>query len=337
MQSGNFLATVRQIDLSSRLFLILTKAPIAPGARRREQESSKSYPPFPTREGGRGVRFYYNFLAPQEKPIPRQISLPEMVKRIMNLGCNSWMRKNGSSGSPATAPDQLKTTLTQIDAAANSRDVNSVMQFYAANFKHSDGLTREAMAQALTELWKRYPQLTYRTELKDWKAEGNSIVAETVTNITGTQASEGMTMNLESIMRSRQRFDNQKIVQQDILAERTQISSGVKPPSIQINLPEQVGVGQPYNFDVIVTEPLGDDLLLGTALEESIKPEGFIKPTNLKLELLSAGGVFKLGKAPATQDNRWLSAVLIRGNGMIMVTQRLQVVERPTNSAAPLQ
>jgi hypothetical protein len=96
------------------------------------------------------------------------------------------------------------------------------------------------------------PTVDLPTELKDWKAEGNSIVAETVTNIAGTQMSDGKTMKLESIMRSRQRFENQKIVQQDILGERTQISSGAKPPSIQINLPEQVGVGQPYNFDVML-------------------------------------------------------------------------------------
>lgn len=256
---------------------------------------------------------------------------------LLTIALTAGWTKNAQAESPATAPPQLKETLAQIDAAANRRDVNSVMQFYGANFKHSDGLTREAMIQALTQLWKRYPQLTYRTELKDWKAEGNSIVAETVTNIAGTQTSEGTTMKLESIMRSRQRFENQKIVQQDILAERSQISSGAKPPKIQINLPEQVGVGQPYNFDVIVTEPLGDDLLLGTALEEPIKPERLLKPANLKLELLSAGGVFKLGKAPTTRDNRWLSAVLIRGSGMIIVTQRLLVVDRPTNSAAPLQ
>lgn len=252
---------------------------------------------------------------------------------LLTIGLTIGSAKNAAAESPNTAPSQLKDTLTQIDAAANRRDVNSVLQFYAANFKHSDGLTREAMVQALTQLWQRYPQLTYRTELKDWKAEGNSIVAETVTNISGTQARDGTTMKLESIMRSRQRFENQKIVQQDILAERSQVSSGAKPPAIQINLPEQVGVGQSYNFDVILTEPLGDDLLLGTALEEPIKPERFTKPANLKLELLSAGGVFKLGKAPATKDNRWLSAVLIRGNGMVLVTQRLQVVDRPTTPA----
>jgi hypothetical protein len=254
---------------------------------------------------------------------------------LLTIGLTAGWTKNAQAQSANTAPPQLKDTLTQIDAAANRRDVNSVMQFYAANFKHSDGLTRESMVKALTQLWQRYPQLTYRTEIKDWKAEGNSIVAETVTNIVGTQARDGATMRLESTMRSRQRFENLKIVQQDILAERSQISSGAKPPRIQINLPEQVGVGQPYNFDVIVTEPLGDDLLLGTALEEPIKPERFTKPADLKLELLSAGGVFKLGKAPTTKDNRWLSAVLIRGNGMVMVTQRLQVVDRPTTTPTP--
>jgi hypothetical protein len=102
-----------------------------------------------------------------------------------------------------------------------------------------------------------------------------------------------------------------------------------------VNLPEQVRVGQPYNFDVIVKEPLGNNLLLGTALEEQIKPERFTKPADLKLELLSAGGIFKLGKAPLKEDNRWVSAVLIREGGMIMVTQRLQVVDRPTTSMTP--
>lgn len=256
---------------------------------------------------------------------------------LLTIALTGGWTKSAQAESPATAPPQLKATLAQIDAAANRRDANSVMQFYAANFKNSDGLTRQLMMQALTDLWKRYPQLTYRTELKDWKTEGNSIVAETVTNIAGTQMTDGKTMKLESIMRSRQRLENQKIVQQDILGERTKISSGDKPPAVQINLPEQVGVGQPYNFDVIVTEPLGDDLLLGTATEEPIKPERLLKPANLKLDLLPAGGVFKLGKAPNTKSNRWLSAVLIRGNGMIIVTQRLLVVDRPTNSAAPLQ
>jgi len=41
--------------------------------------------------------------------------------------------------------------------------------------------------KALTQLWQRYPQLKYQTQLQSWKPE-NAIVAETVTSITGAQS-----------------------------------------------------------------------------------------------------------------------------------------------------
>jgi hypothetical protein len=104
---------------------------------------------------------------------------------------------------------------------------------------------------------------------------------------------------------------------------------------VQVNLPERVGVGQEFNFDVIVKEPLGDNLLLGTALEEAIKPELYTKEPKFKLDLLPAGGIFKLGKAPNAKEDHWISAVLIRGDGMTMVTQRLKVVDRASASTAP--
>jgi ketosteroid isomerase-like protein len=262
-------------------------------------------------------------------------SLDWSVFFLLTVGVTAAWAGVAQAESPETAPPQLKDTLTQIDAAANRRDAQAVMQFYGANFKNSDGLTRASMEQALSQLWKRYPQLTYRTQLKDWKTEGNAIVAETVTSITGTQTSGSATMKLESTMRSRQRFESQKIVQQEILAERTQLTSGANPPNVQVNLPERVGVGQEFNFDVIVKEPLGDNLLLGTALEEAIKPELYTKEPKFKLDLLPAGGIFKLGKAPNAKEDHWISAVLIRGDGMTMVTQRLKVVDRASASTAP--
>jgi hypothetical protein len=232
------------------------------------------------------------------------------------------------SESPETAPPQLKDLLTQIDTAANRRDARGVMQFYSNNFKNSDGLNRGSMEKALTQLWQRYPQLNYRTELKDWKSDGNALVAETVTYITGTKPNNGATLKLESTLRSRQRIESQKIVQQDILGERTQQMTGANPPTVDVQLPEQVRPGQQFSFDVIVKEPLGDNLLLGGALEDAIKPNLYTKPSEFKLDVLPAGGIFKLGKAPTKPQDHWLSAVLVRKDGMTMVTQRLQVVDR---------
>ncbi len=224
------------------------------------------------------------------------------------------------------APAPLKATIAAIDKAANSHNVQSVLEFYSPNFTQSDGLTRQTLEQALTQLWKRYPNLTYQTELKSWKAEGNGFTAETVTHVTGAQKVGDRELKIDSTLQARQQFENAKIVRQDILAERSQITSGTNPPTVKLNLPEQVNAGQSFNFDAIVQEPLGNDLLLGAAIEEPVKADGFINPTTVDLELLPAGGIFKVGRAPLTGDNRWISAVLVRQDGLTMITQRLRVV-----------
>ncbi len=227
---------------------------------------------------------------------------------------------------PATAPPQLQNMLLQIDAAANRKDIKAVMQFYSPTFTHTDGLTYQDLEKALTGLWQRYPQLTYKTQLQSWQAEGNGIVAETVTNITGTQTQDSRNLALKATIRTRQRYENQKIVRQEVLSERSQLSAGIKPPTVNIKLPQTVKPGQQYNFDAVVQEPLKDDYLLGAAVEEAVATSQYFNPTQVRLELLPAGGLFKIGRAPASGSDRWLSAVIVRGDGLTQVTQRLNVL-----------
>ncbi|MBW4564370.1 MAG: nuclear transport factor 2 family protein [Mojavia pulchra JT2-VF2] len=235
--------------------------------------------------------------------------------------------KTAQQSAPQNAPPELKNLLTQIDAAASIGDVKKVIEFYSPNFTHGDGLNRQTLEKALIELWKRHPQLKYTTQLQSWKSEGNGIIAETVTNITGLPSSNSNNLALNATIKSRQRVTGGKIVRQDILSERTLLTSGSKPPQVDVKLPQQVKVGQQYNFDAIVQEPLGDDFILGTALEEPIQADKYLNPTPVDLKLLTSGGIFKVGRAPSTPGSHWISAVILRGNGMTMVTQRLQVVK----------
>lgn len=217
--------------------------------------------------------------------------------------------------------------LAQIDAAANRRDLKAVMDFYDRNFIHGDGLNRSMMERLLRAFWERSLQLNYSTEIESWQVEGESLIVETVTQISGIQEVAGREMNVNSIMRSRQHFVNQKILRQEILTEKTQLTAGPTPPTVTIDLPEEVKTGERYNLDIIVEEPLGNDLLLGAVKEEPVRPNAYFNPSFQDLELLSAGGIFKRGIAPGLADNRWISAVLVRGDGIAMITQRLRVVE----------
>lgn len=246
---------------------------------------------------------------------------------LLSLGTTiSWQCVQANT--PQNAPPELKNLLTQIDAAASQGDVKRVIEFYSPNFTNGDGLNRQTLEKALVELWKRYPKLRYSTQLQSWKSEGNTIVAETVTNITGLPSANSNNLTLNATIKSRQRVTGTKILHQDILSERTLLTSGKKPPQIDVKLPQQVKVGQQYNFDAIVKEPLGEDFLLGTAMEESIHSEKYLTPTSVNLESLTSGGIFKVGRAPSTPGSQWISAVILRGDGMTMVTQRLDVVKK---------
>lgn len=228
--------------------------------------------------------------------------------------------------SDRTAPPELLAVLSNIDAAASQGDLATVMSFYDPAFTNSDGLTYEQLQQALQNFWQRYPELTYSTELTSWKAEGDAIIAETTTTITGTQAGTENPVNLTSTITSRQRFQGTRIVEQEILSEQSQVTQGENPPAVEVNLPEQVSIGQEFEFDAIVQEPLGDRLLLGAATDELVQSSGYLSPAPVNLELLASGGLFKVGQAPAVPETHWVSATLIRDDGMTTITRRLQIV-----------
>ncbi|PSB11163.1 hypothetical protein C7B76_23545 [filamentous cyanobacterium CCP2] len=231
-----------------------------------------------------------------------------------------------------TAPPEIVETLAQIDAAASQADLATVMGFYSPNFRTLDGLNYAQLEQTLTELWARYPALTYQTQLNSWEADGMAIVVETTTTISGTQSDGDRPQTLNSTITSRQRFENSLIVEQEILSEQTQLAIGNSPPVVEVLLPEQVAIGQTYEFDAIVQEPLGNRLLLGAAIDERVQPDGYFSEVPIPLEVLSSGGLFKIGRAPATTDSHWISAVLIREDGITTVTQRLRIV-RPGNAS----
>ncbi|MEO0867975.1 MAG: nuclear transport factor 2 family protein [Cyanobacteria bacterium J06642_11] len=226
---------------------------------------------------------------------------------------------------PETAPTFLVSALEQIETASNAQDLDAVMAFYADNFSNNDGFDYAALEATLPSLWERYDTLNYRVELQSWEeVAGGNVVAETVTYIDGTQTTPRR-LNMESVIRSRQEFQGGQITSQEILSERNQLNSTTPPQEVIVILPERVAPGDSYGFDAIVQEPLGERYLLGTALEEGTTAEDFFTPRPLDLELLAAGGLFKIGEAPTNTDNLWVSGLLVREDGLVVITRRLRV------------
>jgi hypothetical protein len=243
------------------------------------------------------------------------------------VGCQQVvMLPVSAQGSKLTAPTALKTLLTNIDAAANGRKLPELLGYYSPNFTTSDGLNKTAWQQSLGQFWQTYSNLSYTTTLESWQGSGNTYTTNTLTKIAGVQQLDGRTLNLQATIRSRQKIVGGQIVQQQVLKERTQVSSGTKPPTIELSLPDQLKTNAEYALDAIVTEPLGEDVLLGATIEQPVSAQNYGQPANYKLELLTAGGLFKIANAPGKSGDYWFSTIFIRPAGMTTLTQRVRVV-----------
>jgi hypothetical protein len=224
------------------------------------------------------------------------------------------------------APPELQKLISQLDSAASQQDMATVLKFYGQGFSTSDGLNRQTLEPALKKFWQDFPTLVYRTEINSWQATPEGFMAETTTTITG-KSTKDREFTLKSTLKSKQRFVGNTIVSQEILQESTRLTAGETPPTVELSLPTQVKVGQEFNLDAIVQQPLGDSLLVGAAVETKIAPELYLKSPPPELELLSAGGIYKVGKAPSQPGDRWVSIALIWDSGITLITQRLKVVQ----------
>jgi ketosteroid isomerase-like protein len=254
---------------------------------------------------------------------------------------NPQTQPNLQAQSDRQAPADLVNLISGLDAAANKRDISAVMQFYANNFTHSDGLTRDQLKEYLQELWQRYAQIKYSTEIVKWEQQGDKLVAETVTQIDGVKTKKDGDYKLTAKLTSSQTYQKVgskwQVVSQTILSEKSAMTSGSEPPKVDLRIPDRIGVGRQYALDAIVTEPLGNNLLLGAAVEEDVTPKNYVKDATINLEPLRAGGVFKIGQAPFKEGDRWISVVLVRESGIAIVSQRLKVSTNFTgNQYTPL-
>ena len=249
---------------------------------------------------------------------------------LLNLGIMGCMTNVAWGENAATAPEELTEVIAGIENAANEQDIEAVIEYYSDDFTSSDGLTTDTLAKALTQMWRNYSQLKYTTEIESWSESGNDLVAETLTTVRGIKNTEGRKARLKSTIKSRQYFQGQKLVRQEILSEQSQLTSGANPPQVEVVAPNTVTVGQKYNFDLIVDEPLEDRVLLGAVQEEKTAGNLYLNSTSLELEPLPAGGIYKVATAPETPESNWLSAILVRGDGITMITHRVNIESRDT-------
>lgn len=228
---------------------------------------------------------------------------------------------------PVTAQNNLNTEIieliSRIDTVSNNKDINTLRQYISPQFSSEDGLDSQTFLNTLEQLWSSYSNLEYTTTINSSEQNQQQIIVNTTTTIEGSKEDNGETVNIFSEITARQTFENQQLVNQEILREKTRITTGENPPEITFNLPETATAGQVFDFDAIVEDPIDNSLILGGVKEEPVNASSLANPQPMELDALSAGGIFK--RVTISEGDHWYSAVFIRDDGTTMITQRVKV------------
>jgi hypothetical protein len=232
-------------------------------------------------------------------------------------------------------PAALVDLLNQQIAAANQRDLQGVMATYSPEFRHRDGLDREAVERSIQTLWDNHPDLTYSAQIESWRQVGPDIIADISSQLEGSQASVRGSFQVEAstLVRNRYRPDPANpeqllLIDQEVLREASTLTSGSAPPTVTLNLPDVVKPGSTYSLQAIVAEPLTRSLLLGAVTEQPITPSGYPEVTSFPLEPLQAGGIFRQADAPKEPGAEWISVMLVNQTGITLESRRLTVSDR---------
>lgn len=214
------------------------------------------------------------------------------------LSLSPWATP-GLAASPATAPAEVVQVVKNIEAAANQHDLDRVMQYYGAAFDSDTGFNYAHLRQTLADLWQHYQTLNYEIQLLAWEATGpDSYTIETLTRVKGLEVRPDRQLHLTAEITSRQSLLKGQVNYQQILSETSRLTSGTHPPTVRLQLSPTLTPGQSFTFDAVVTEPLQGQSLMGAAVDEAVRAEDFLTPRPVALDVLSSGGLYKIGVAP---------------------------------------
>lgn len=199
------------------------------------------------------------------------------------LQCNAGIISNYKTRTEAKRLDkatlnEIRTFIQKQDDIANKKDLDALLKMYSDSFLNSDGFNKKSYTELIKETWETYPDITYKTEIKNIEYTDNYatvIVTETAVATTKELIGQYETIG-ELLSKTRCVYHLEKqgknwlIGSESIIEENTSLKFGdARYVDMKLYAPKQTGTNTDYTVTLKVYAP-ADSTVVGSITREKI-------------------------------------------------------------------
>ena len=174
--------------------------------------------------------------------------------------------------------NDIKKVIDQQSVYTNKYDLKGLATLYAKDFVNSDGFNKDVYFKLIEETWKTYPDITYKTEIKNIEFSDNyaTVFTNEVAIATSQEEIGDLTAIGELYSTSQCVYYLEKqgakwlINSEKIIEETSTLKYGdARYINIELNAPKQIGANKDYTTTLKVDTPK-DSVVIASINKENI-------------------------------------------------------------------
>lgn len=174
--------------------------------------------------------------------------------------------------------NDIKKVIDQQSVYTNKYDLKGLATLYAKDFVNSDGFNKDVYFKLIEETWKTYPDITYKTEIKNIEFSDNyaTVFTNEVAIATSQEEFGDLTAIGELYSTSQCVYYLEKqgakwlINSEKIIEETSTLKYGdARYINIELNAPKQIGANKDYTTTLKVDAPK-DSVVIASINKENI-------------------------------------------------------------------
>ncbi len=202
-----------------------------------------------------------------------------------------------------------------LEKALNTRN----LQLIKSIFKEEENLKIQSQFK---EIINDFPNSQWQIKKL---SRGNSKEKIFDIKVNGKKIVNGQIYFLESKFKYLYFTNNDKINNGEIKNLLTTIRNDNNKTDIIFRIPDKVLTGTKYDIDIILNEPLGNEVIAGGI--KSHQDQSYLKQ-EINIELLASGGIFKTTRASSKPSTQIWSGIIVHPKGIISFTKGVEIVDK---------